>query len=108
MTKTIQTSCAIAGGGPAGLMLGLHARAGPASPWSCSRSTPISCATSAATPSIPRRMQTMAELGWLDELLAAARTVPAARMVAQFRDRHRRQLAGLPPAPGCEGAASSP
>ena len=44
----------IAGGGPAGLMLGyLLARAGVHV--SCSRSTPTSCAISAATRSIPRR-----------------------------------------------------
>jgi FAD binding domain len=51
MTELIQTRCCIAGGGPAGMMLGfLLARAGVDVVW---KSTPIFCAIFAATPFIP-------------------------------------------------------
>ena len=60
--------CCIVGGGPAGMMLGLLlARAGVTC--RCSRSTRISCATSAATRSIPRRWSSCTSSALLDGFL---------------------------------------
>ena len=56
----LSTRCCIVGGGPCGLMLGLSAGARRRRCRSCWRSTPTSCAISAATPSILRRSNSWA------------------------------------------------
>ena len=54
--RSRKVRCCIVGGGPAGMMLG-YLLGAPASMSWCWRSTPISFATSAATPCIPRRFR---------------------------------------------------
>ena len=58
-----RTTCAIVGGGPAGMRAGPAARPAPAWRSRCWRSTPTSSATSAATPSIRRPCDLLDELG---------------------------------------------
>ena len=67
--QSVKVRCCIAGGGPAGMMLGYPAGAGRRRCRSSWRSTPISCATSAATPIHPSTLEVMHELGLLDDFL---------------------------------------
>jgi 2-polyprenyl-6-methoxyphenol hydroxylase-like FAD-dependent oxidoreductase len=82
MTKTIQTSCAIAGGGPAGLMLGLMlARAGVKV---VVLEKHVDFLRDFRGDTIhPSTMQTMEELGFLDEFLKLPH-VPASRFSLNF------------------------
>jgi 2-polyprenyl-6-methoxyphenol hydroxylase-like FAD-dependent oxidoreductase len=82
MTKTIQTSCAIAGGGPAGLMLGLMlAKAGVKV---VVLEKHVDFLRDFRGDTIhPSTMQTMEELGFLDEFLKLPH-VPATRFSLNF------------------------
>jgi 2-polyprenyl-6-methoxyphenol hydroxylase-like FAD-dependent oxidoreductase len=82
MTKTIQTSCAIAGGGPAGLMLGLMlARAGVKV---VVLEKHVDFLRDFRGDTIhPSTMQTMEELGLLEEFLKLP-FAPATRFAANF------------------------